>query len=996
MHSQAGAWEREEDKTKHKQQEKNMHRLAAYGLISLLLVLLTSCSTQMVNKQQVIPTPIVKKRPTEPPTAPILRLENGMHTTAIKSINTDAQQRFVLTVSKDKTARLWSVKDGQLLRTFRPPQGAGHEGKLYAAALSPDGNTVAVAVAGWTGYEWDSKHSIYLFQRQSGQLIQRLQGLPNVIHHLSFSKEGRYLAASLGVKNGIRVFNTHTGALVFKDSDYGGDSYSVDFAADGKLLSSSYDGYLRLYSADFKLLAKQTAIGGQQPHFARFSPDGQRIAVGFDDSTQVNILSGTDLKHLYSADTTAVNNGGLSSVAWSHDGNTLYAAGRFWRNGKVPIAAWSKQGRGALRWLPAASNIVMDLLPLKQGDLLYATADPAWGRVSANAQPRFQQAGQVADFRHIYEGQFGLSAQGKQLQFGYQVRGKQPAQFDMNSRQLSLNPSVSAALKAPDTQSLAIKGWEDTTSPTLNGKALALSQYEMSRSLAISPDQQQFLLGTSWNLRLFDKNGTQRWQQAVPDVVWGVNIAANGKVAVAAFGDGTIRWYRLRDGVELLAFYPHPDKKRWVLWTPEGYYDASAGAENLIGWHVNQGKDQAADFFSMAKFRDQYYRPDVIEQVLNTYDVAKALTLANQLSGKRQQATASINSLLPPVLSILSPDTGSTFKQPKVTLSFRTRTPSGEAVTNIKVLLDGRVHSQQRGLKRIGQGKGQTDEITLTLPKRDVEITLIAENRFSASEPSSIHLKWTGQSEGFVIKPKLYVLSVGISDYDDKALKLNYAAKDARDFAALIKQQQNGLYREVVINSIIDGSKDNILDGLEWIEREVTAKDVAMVFMAGHGVNDRNGSYYFLPKDANTDKLKRTALPYSMIKDTITNLPSKVLYFLDSCHAGNVMGSRRGNADITRVVNDLTSAENGVVVFAASSGNQFSLENSRWGNGAFTKALLEGIAGKADYHQTGRITINMLDLYLSERVKVLTDGQQTPTTTKPKTIADFPVVMRMR
>jgi len=913
-----------------------------------------------------------------------------MHTTTIKSISTDAQQRFVLTASKDKTARLWSVKDGQLLRTFRPPQGAGSEGKLYAAALSPDGNTVAVA--GYTGYEWDKSISIYLFQRQSGQLIQRLQGLPNVINHLSFSKEGRYLAASLGGKSGIRVFNTRTGALVFKDSDYGGRSTSVDFEADGKLLSSSFDGYLRLYSPDFKLLAKQTVIGGQRPFLARFSPDGQRIAVGFDDSTHVNILSGTDLKHLYSA----VDNGDVGNIiAWSHDAQTLYAAGRIERNGGVPIAAWSKQGRGALRWLPAASNIVMGLLPLKQGDLLYATGDPAWGRVSANAQTRFQQAGQIADFRGN-RSQVGLSAQGKQLQFAYQFRGKEPVQFDMSTRQLSLNPSHSASLKAPDTQSLAIKGWKNTTSPTLNGKALALEEYETSRSLAISPDQQQFLLGTERTLRLFDKNGTQRWQQVVPSDVWAVNIAANGKVAVADLGDGTIRWYRLRDGVELLAFYPHPDKKRWVLWTPEGYYDASAGAENLIGWHVNRGKDNAADFFSIAKFRDSYYRPDVIEQVLNTYDVAKALSIANQLSGKRQQATASIKSLLPPVLSILSPDTGTTFKHPQVTLSFSTRTPSGEAVTNIKVLLDGRVHSQQRGLKLIKQSNGQTDEITLTLPKRDVEITLIAENRFSASEPSSIRLKWAGESEGFVIKPKLYVLAVGISEYNDSALKLNYAAKDARDFSALIKKQQNGLYREVVVNSIIDGSKGNILDGLEWIERQVTAKDVAMVFMAGHGVNDRNGNYYFLPKDVNTNKLKRTALPYSVIKDTITNLPSKVLYFLDSCHSGNVMGSRRGNADINRVVNDLTSAENGVVVFAASSGNQFSLEDSGWGNGAFTKALLEGIAGKADYYKTGRITINMLDLYISERVKALTDGQQTPTTTKPATIADFPVVMRVK
>ena len=43
-----------------------------------------------------------------------------------------------------------------------------------------------------------------------------------------------------------------------------------------------------------------------------------------------------------------------------------------------------------------------------------------------------------------------------------------------------------------------------------------------------------------------------------------------------------------------------------------------------------------------------------------------------------------------------------------------------------------------------------------------------------------------------------------------------------------------------------------------------------------------------------------------------------------------------------------------------------------WGNGAFTKALVEGLSGKADYQANGVITVNELDLYLAERVKVLT------------------------
>jgi len=40
---------------------------------------------------------------------------------------------------------------------------------------------------------------------------------------------------------------------------------------------------------------------------------------------------------------------------------------------------------------------------------------------------------------------------------------------------------------------------------------------------------------------------------------------------------------RRSDGHEILALFIHPDGKRWVTWTPQGDYDASAGADNFIG-----------------------------------------------------------------------------------------------------------------------------------------------------------------------------------------------------------------------------------------------------------------------------------------------------------------------------------------------------------------------------------------------------------------------------
>ncbi|MDI6725957.1 MAG: caspase family protein, partial [Smithellaceae bacterium] len=201
-------------------------------------------------------------------------------------------------------------------------------------------------------------------------------------------------------------------------------------------------------------------------------------------------------------------------------------------------------------------------------------------------------------------------------------------------------------------------------------------------------------------------------------------------------------------------------------------------------------------------------------------------------------------------------------------------------------------------------------------------------------------------------------------------------------------------YREVTVRLLTDAQalKDDILDGLDWVRKAVTQHDVGIVFLAGHGVNDADGTYYYLPVQADHDRLLRTGVRLTDIQTTLASMPGKALFFVDTCHAGSVMG-RRGTIDLTRLINELSSAESGAVVFAASTGRQFSLEDERWQNGAFTKALLEGLSGNADYQKDGVITIKELDLYISERVKELTQGKQSPTTTVPKTIPDFPVVM---
>ncbi|HEX8124985.1 MAG TPA: caspase family protein [Allosphingosinicella sp.] len=801
-------------------------------------------------------------------------LDPGVHAAPIRCAAIDADNRFVATGSYDRTVRLWNVDDGSLIRTIRLPQGPGNIGKVGAVAMSPDG--AVIAAAGWLQWsESNPRERICLFDAATGAMIRSLD-VPSVVARLAFSPDGLNLAAVLADGNGLRIFGRGSGwKETSADPSYGHPSYGVAFARDGRLATTSLDGSLRLYAAD----GKQLELGRARkplPVDLAFSPDGTKLAVGHA-STDVWVFDARTLQPLFAADTDGLDNGDLSTVAWSTDGTTLFAGGEYDDGADWPMVmavAWGKGGKGPLRAMQASQNTIVSLLPLPDGDLLVAAQDPWLGRLRPNGAPRWVQPSRQIESQYQND-HFALSHDGQTIEFDHKALAAGLTRFDLATLTWTGHPPADGRTTPPVRKGLGVTEWENSYAPKLGDRLLPLDSLELSRSLAVHPDGERFLLGTDWALRAFDSTGAQIWRQAVPSIARAVAISGDGRLAAAAYGDGTMRWHRMADGQEILALFPMIDLRNWVAWTPEGVYAATPAARAVLRWHVNRGSDSAADAVPVWKIAGTH-RPDVIPHVLPQLGTPGALALAElaKIRGAVQRATVA-----------------------------------------------------------------------------DVA-------------PGA----------------RLYVLAIGISEYGPAArhLKLNYADRDARDFAAALRDSQGDLYSEVHVRELVNerATREDIIRELRAIRDGMSrgsGSDLAMILFSGHGVTVDGGRLFLLPYGvdaSSTDSIEDTALSSLHLHEGIASLAQhgRAIVFLDACRSGGA------TQPLDRSLRAMLAAPN-VTIMTSSKPGQASLESARWANGAFTEALLEAFR-KADADHDGLITVSDLSSYLAERVAGLTDGAQ--------------------
>ena len=552
-------------------------------------------------------------RASEPPSAPILRVETEMHGALIRRLIVDPVRERLITAGDDKTLRIWQLPRGRLEHVLRGPIGPGHEGRIYALAVSPDGNTIAAG--GWTGWDWDRQGSVYLFDARSGDLVRRIPGFPDVIGSLAWSKDGQRLAVGLHADGGLWVLRTSDYTPVERDADYRDKILGADFDRDGRLAVTALDGFVRLYDQNLRLLGRVPTAPGRKPLTVRFSPDGQLLALSFNDAVAPAVLRAADLSLAFTPDTSQVP--GLlavTEVAWADDGTTLYACGELAGQQRGALFRWRAGGRGTLEMLQTNTHLrIADLQPMPRGGVAFAAEDPAVGVLDADGRQVFARGPQIAQFGND-ESVLRVSSDGARVQFALGERGDRPVRFSLLARELRHGTGSELTAAVTASRGFAIADWLDGSKPVINGSPVQLDDYEVGRTYAVSPDDLTLILGTEWALRAYDRSANLRWKTAVPGVVRGVVVTLRGDVAVAALADGTIRWYRMEDGVEFLALFVDGAGAEWIAWTPAGYYASSPAGDNYVGWHLNRGKDDAADFHRAIQFERLLYRPDLVEE----------------------------------------------------------------------------------------------------------------------------------------------------------------------------------------------------------------------------------------------------------------------------------------------------------------------------------------------------------------------------------------------
>ena len=355
------------------------------------------------------------------------------------------------------------------------------------------------------------------------------------------------------------------------------------------------------------------------------------------------------------------------------------------------------------------------------------------------------------------------------------------------------------------------------------------------------------------------------------------------------------------------------------MWTPQGYYTGSPGADKIVGWQINKGPDQAADYVGAEQLRQHLNRPDIVERAI-------ILASAEQAVREAPGTTFKLVDLLSrpvPRFKIAAPLSGTAERGGRTTVKIAIEaTP--DPIKAIRVQVNGRQIKELT--PDIGSGGFPAGEQLLDVPlakgRNEVRVALTNAIGEKAETVMIIH-----EGEGDLDKRgTLYIIGIGVDKYPGlgntcgasghESCDLSFAGADARVLVEAVEKRLGPTHTNVVKRVLVNGAgasdsptTTNILDAIDLL-KQAKETDTVLLFISGHGFND-GPNYRFLPTNAewagsglrgtgnggrgfsptNSDwaggNLRgATVVPWQVLQEAVETAKGRRILLIDTCHCG--------------------------------------------------------------------------------------------------------------
>ena len=218
-----------------------------------------------------------------------------------------------------------------------------------------------------------------------------------------------------------------------------------------------------------------------------------------------------------------------------------------------------------------------------------------------------------------------------------------------------------------------------------------------------------------------------------------------------------------------------------------------------------------------------------------------------------------------------------------------------------------------------------------------------------------------------------WALLVGVNQYSDR---YNYAPLTvcAEDVRAVREQLvQRGFSAERV--SVIDDASEcapsaqEIALTLESMARAAGPEDLLLFYYSGHG-DEYHGEPYLVTKTGYRIRLPGSGLPVAQVKQILMEAQARAkILIVDACHSGTAY-QKGGQPMSAGFLQRVFEEAEGLAVLSSCKQEELSYEWAENKRSVFTHYLLEALDGRADREEKGFVTVNDLNGYVTDGVKV--------------------------